>query len=98
MDVLVVVALTAPSVRQIYNLTGLTDAAQCPERLGKHNPLLRSVERFAEGMAERPVQKDGPRRFDLYRVVPRDRYPDGGDARSLDFPLDQPHGLLADAS
>ena len=49
-------------------------------------------------MAERPAQINGPGRLHLYGIVPHDRDADGGCPLPLDFPLDQPHGLIADAS
>ncbi len=60
--------------------------------------MLPDVARFAERVAEGPLDVDGARRLHFFGIFPHDRYPDSRDAGFFDLSLDQSHGLVADAS
>ena len=66
--------------------------------LAQHGGLLVHIAGFAQGVPKRPVQKDRPWRFDLFGVFPDDGDADGGYTVCFDDPLNQPDGLIADAS
>ena len=87
-----------PAKRQINNLPRRSRRIEHPEGLEYNRPLLPDVARFAERMAEGPLDVDGARRLHFFGIFPHDRYPDGRDAGFFDLSLDQSHGLVADAS
>ena len=82
----------------IENRARLGDAVKRLEGHVENGRLLPDVARFAQGVPERPVQKNGTRRLDALRIGPVDGYADGRDAVAFDGSLDQSHGLMADAS
>ena len=56
--------------------------------------MIRLTQRVPEG----PLEEDRPGRFNLLRILPDNGDSDGGYTGSLDTPLDQSHGLIADSS
>ena len=60
--------------------------------------MLRRVKRLSQRMAEGPFEKNRARWFYAFSKFPDDGYADRGRSGALDFPLYQPHGLVADAS
>ncbi len=54
--------------------------------------------RLAERMSERPLQEDSSGRLYLFSVFPDNGDADGGYPICFNYPLDQPHGLIADGS
>jgi hypothetical protein len=92
------VIMPSPAEGKIDDFSRRRDPVKCPECFEQHSPLLQDVPRLPERVAERPAQEDGAWRSNLLGEFSHDRYADGGDAGFLDLSLDQPHGLIADAS
>ena len=90
--------MPSPTKRQINNLTRSGHAVQGFEGFEHHGALLFSIARLAQRVTKRPLQVDTARRLYLFCVLSNDCYPNGGDACFFDLSLDQPHGLIADAS
>ena len=97
-DIYILVLFPSPPVRQVEDRARLLDRIQCPQCFRQDHPLLSFVERLSERMSEGPSEKNGPRRFDLLRIIPYDRNADRREPLLLDLPLYQSHGLVADAS
>ena len=92
------VPVPPPGKRQVDNLARFPDGFDGFEGLEQNGALLGQIARFAQGMAEGPFEEDGAGRLDFFRVVPNDGDAHRRNALSFDFSLDQPHGLIADAS
>ena len=54
--------------------------------------------RLAQGVPERPLQKDSSGWLYLFCVFPDNGDAYGGYPMCLDYPLDQSHGLITDGS
>ncbi len=87
-----------PGKGEVDDLPGGGDGIEGLEGFEEDRPLLADVPRFAEGMAEGPMEVDAARRAYLLGVLAHDGNADGGDAGFLDGPLHQSHGLIAETS
>ena len=64
----------------------------------QHGSMLRHIARFAQGVAERPVQIQEARRMGGNRDFFHERQTNRCDAPGFDFSCEQPHGPRADRS
>jgi len=92
------IAFPFPSPGNIDDCSGCFNLHQGFKRLTHDGTLLINVIRFTHRVPERPLEEDRPGRFNLLRILPDNGYSDGGYTGSLDTPLDQSHGLIADSS
>ncbi len=90
--------MAPPDIWQINNSAGGGNGVKLVEAVTHNLALLSLMVWFPEGMAEGPAQKNGARRFYLLAVFSDDTDTDGGDTGLLNNPLNQSHGLVADAS
>ena len=92
------VMMPAPDVRQVNDCAGGVNGVKLFEAVENDLTLLSLMVRLAQGMTERPAQKNSARRFHLFAVLPDNADTDGGDAGLFNNPLNQSHGLIADPS
>ena len=92
------IAFPFPSPRHIDDCSGCFNLHQGFKCLKHDGTLLSDVIRLTQRVPEGPLEEDRPGRFDLLRILPDNGDSDGGYTRSLDTPLDQSHGLIADSS
>jgi hypothetical protein len=90
--------MPSPTEWQVDDFTRRCNNIKGVQGFEDHGPLLQDVPRFTERMSEWPAQEHGSRRTYLLGEFPYDRYADGGNTGFFDLSLDQPHGLIADAS
>ena len=86
-----------PAIGKIANLArpGLV---QKLESVMENREVLSHVERFTEGMTERPAKEQCARRFHFFRNIAQDGDGHGWDSRRFDGPLNQSHGPIAEPS
>ena len=86
-----------PAIGKIANLArpGLV---QKLESVMENREVLSHVERFTEGMTERPAKEKCARRFYLFGHIAQDGNGNGGNSGGFDGPLNQSHGPIAEPS
>jgi hypothetical protein len=92
------IAFPFPSPGYINNCSGCFDFHQGFKSLKHDSTLLSTMTWLAQRVAEGPLEEDRPGWFNLFGVLSDNGDSDGGYAHSLDTPLDQSHGLIADSS
>ncbi len=90
--------MSAPTIGAINNAPGLSGGFQQIEAFAKNSTLLVSVERFAERMPKRILQKIGAWGLDFFADFSGDGNANGGYSLAFDFSLHQTHGPIAQAS
>lgn len=68
------------------------------EALQEDPPLERFLPHVPQGVAEGMLEVEGPGGLDLFGDLPNDGEGDGRNARLVQHPLDQSHGLLTHGS
>ena len=92
------VIVSPPAEGQVDDGPRLADRVEGTERLQDHGALLPDMTGFAKRVTEGPFQENGTGWPDLFGVIAHDRNADSRDTGLLDGSLDQPHGLVAEAS
>lgn len=90
--------MTPPAEGQVDDLAWAGDGVEGLQSFQYHGSLLLDVASFTQRVPEGPFQKNAAWRLHFLGVFTHDRYPDSGDAGFLNLSLDQPHGLITDAS
>jgi hypothetical protein len=91
-------SMPSPDVARFQNRPWFLDGLKTLERVEQDRPLLLYVGSLPKGMSEGIAQGEGSRRLDSLCDFLLERDADGRDAFGFDYPLDQAHGLIAEAS